>query len=81
MEVVRCANERCDQENIIEQLKNGVNELRVPLYELNSNWAYMVDRRTGLEYQVVVIPDDAPKERPEASTSAGSSGASSTASS
>lgn len=41
-EVVRCANERCDQENIIEQLKNGVNALRVPLYDLVSNWAYMV---------------------------------------
>jgi hypothetical protein len=40
--VVRCANERCDQENIIEQLKNGVNALRVPLYDLVSNWAYMV---------------------------------------
>jgi hypothetical protein len=41
-EVVRCANERCDQENVIEQLKNGVNALRVPLYDLLSNWAYMV---------------------------------------
>jgi len=41
-EVVRCANERCDQENIIEQLKNGINALRVPLYDLVSNWAYMV---------------------------------------
>jgi len=41
-EVVRCANERCDQENVIEQLKNGVNALRVPLYDLVSNWAYMV---------------------------------------
>src|SRR5690606_2958738 len=40
--VVRCANERCDQENVIEQLKNGVNALRVPLYDLISNWAYMV---------------------------------------
>ena len=40
--MVRCANERCDQENIIEQLKNGVNALRVPLYDLVSNWAYMV---------------------------------------
>jgi hypothetical protein len=40
--VVRCANERCDQENVIEQLKNGVNALRVPLYDLLSNWAYMV---------------------------------------
>lgn len=41
-EVVRCANERCDQENVIEQLKNGVNALRVPLYDLISNWAHMV---------------------------------------
>ena len=41
-EVVRCANERCNQENVIEQLKNGVNALRVPLYDLVSNWAYMV---------------------------------------
>jgi len=42
VEVVWCANERCDQENVIEQLKNGVNALRVPLYDLVSNWAYMV---------------------------------------
>ncbi|MQA91629.1 MAG: IS1380 family transposase, partial [Gemmatimonas sp.] len=34
--VVRLANERCDQENVIEQLKNGVNALRVPLYDLLS---------------------------------------------
>ena len=41
-QVVRCANRRCDQENVIEELKNGVNALRVPLYDLVSNWAYMV---------------------------------------
>lgn len=41
-EVVACANDRCDQENVIEQLKNGVSALRVPLYDLVSNWAYMV---------------------------------------
>jgi hypothetical protein len=41
-EVIACANDRCDQENIIEQLKNGVGALRVPLYDLISNWAYMV---------------------------------------
>lgn len=41
-QVVACANQRCDQENVIEQLKNGVNALRVPLYDLVSNWAYMV---------------------------------------
>ena len=41
-EVVYCANERCDQENVIAQLKSGVNALRVPLYDLVSNWAYML---------------------------------------
>jgi hypothetical protein len=41
-EVVTCANQRCDQENIIGQLKSGVNALRVPLHDLVSNWAYMV---------------------------------------
>jgi hypothetical protein len=41
-EIVYCANDRCDQENVIEQLKNGVGALRVPLYDLTSNWAYMV---------------------------------------
>ena len=41
-EIVRLANERCDQENLIEQLKNGVGALRVPVYDLVSNWAYMV---------------------------------------
>jgi hypothetical protein len=41
-EVVWQANERCDQENLIEQLKNGVGALRVPVYDLASNWAYMV---------------------------------------
>jgi len=30
------------RKNIIEQLKNGVNALRVPLYDLVSNWAYRV---------------------------------------
>ncbi|MFW6152671.1 MAG: IS1380 family transposase [Verrucomicrobiota bacterium] len=41
-EVVQMANERCDQENVIEQLKNGVNALRMPVDNLLSNWAYMV---------------------------------------
>jgi len=41
-EVVRLANERCDQENVVEQLKNGVNAMRVPVRDLESNWAYMV---------------------------------------
>ncbi len=41
-EIVQDANERCNQENVIEQLKNGVNAMRVPVNDLNSNWAYMV---------------------------------------
>ncbi len=41
-EVVALANGRCDQENVIEQLKNGVNSMRMPVDNLLSNWAYMV---------------------------------------
>jgi hypothetical protein len=41
-QVVFLANDRCDQENLIEQLKNGVRALRNPLDNLHSNWAYMV---------------------------------------
>jgi hypothetical protein len=41
-EIVSLANGRCDQENVIEQLKNGVNAMRMPVNDLVSNWAYMV---------------------------------------
>ena len=41
-EVVRFANERCNQENLIEQLKNGLRALRMPTGDLVSNGAYMV---------------------------------------
>jgi len=41
-QVVELANDRCDQENIIGQLKSGIAALRVPLYDLLSNWAYML---------------------------------------
>lgn len=41
-QIVFRANERCDQENLIDQLKNGVQALRMPVGDLNSNWAYMV---------------------------------------
>ncbi len=40
--IVGRANERCDQENLIEQLKNGVKALRMPVGDLTSNWVYMV---------------------------------------
>ena len=41
-EIVARANGRCDQENLIEQLKNGVAALKMPVDDLISNWAYMV---------------------------------------
>ncbi len=41
-ETVLYANQRCDQENVIEQLKNGVHAMRMPTSDLESNWAYMV---------------------------------------
>ena len=40
-EVVLQANDRCDQENLIQQLKAGVHAMRNPLDNLHSNWAYM----------------------------------------
>jgi len=41
-EIVSLANGRGNQENVIEQLKNGVNAMRMPVNDLMSNWAYMV---------------------------------------
>ena len=40
--VVQEANARCNQENLIEQLKNGVGAMRMPTNTLESNWTYMV---------------------------------------
>jgi hypothetical protein len=41
-EVVFLANDRCDQENLIAQLKGGVKALAMPVDNLVGNWAYMV---------------------------------------
>ena len=41
-EIVHFANGRCNQENLNEQLKNGVRAMRMPVDNLVSNWAYMV---------------------------------------
>ena len=40
--VVRSANDRCNQENLIKQLKSGARALQMPVDNLVSNWAYMV---------------------------------------
>jgi hypothetical protein len=41
-EIVFTANDRCDQENLLGQLKSGMNAMRMPLDNLNSNWMYLV---------------------------------------
>jgi hypothetical protein len=40
-QIIFTANDRCDQENLIAQLKGGVGSMRNPLDNLHSNWAYM----------------------------------------
>jgi hypothetical protein len=41
-QVVRESNQRCNQENLIAQLKGDVRALHAPLNTLEANWAYMV---------------------------------------
>ena len=41
-QVVELAHQRCNQENVIAQLKGAVQAMRMPVNDLNSNWAYMV---------------------------------------
>lgn len=41
-DVVFLANDRCNQENLIDQLKHGVAATRMPVDTLLSNWAHMV---------------------------------------
>ncbi len=41
-QVIELANDRCDQENIVGQLKSGLGALRAPVDDLHSNWAYML---------------------------------------
>lgn len=41
-DVVFLANDRCNQENLIDQLKHGVGATRMPVDTLASNGAYMV---------------------------------------
>ena len=48
-EIVFDANDRCNQENLLAQLKGGVRSLTAPVDSLLSNWAYMVMGVVGLE--------------------------------
>jgi hypothetical protein len=41
-DIVYSANDRCHQENLLQQLKTGLHALTAPVDNLESNWAYMV---------------------------------------
>lgn len=51
-QIVFLANDRCDQENLIAQLKeSGTGSMRNPLDNLYSNWAYMVISSLALHWR------------------------------
>jgi hypothetical protein len=41
-EIVFSCNDRCNQENLIEQLSNGPRAFQAPVDNLMSNWGYML---------------------------------------
>lgn len=60
-QIVRESNARCNQENLIEQLKNGVRAMKMPVDNLLGNWAYMV--MTSLAWTLktwfaLLLPED-----------------------
>lgn len=65
-EIVFSANGRCDQENVISQLKSGIHALRMPTGDLYSNWAYMVIASlawTLKAWYALQIPDKGERRR------------------
>jgi hypothetical protein len=70
-EVVFSANDRCDQENLIAQLKSGVHALATPVDDLVSNWAYMViasvawSLKAWSALMIPVSPGEAAKHKAE----------------
>lgn len=60
-QIVFAANARCNQENLIEQLKNGVRAMKMPVDNLLSNWAYMVTASlawTLKAWFALLLPED-----------------------
>ena len=65
-QVVQQAHERCNQENVIAQLKGGVNAMRMPVRDLESNWAYMVMAALAWNLKAwfgLLMPDKSQGER------------------
>jgi len=64
-EVVLFANDRCDQENVIAQMKSGVHALKMPSDDLLSNWAYMVIATLAWNLKAwygMIIPTDSTRQ-------------------
>ena len=60
-QIVFAANARCEQENLIEQLKNGVRALRAPVDNLVSNWAFMVMASLAWSFKAwfaLILPEE-----------------------
>ena len=60
-EIVFDANDRCNQENLLAQLKGGVRSLSAPVDNLVSNWAYMVMASLAWSlkaWAALVLPED-----------------------
>jgi hypothetical protein len=60
-DIVFSANKRCDQENLIQQLKSGVQSLAAPVDNLLSNWAYMVMASLAWSlkaWSALLLPED-----------------------
>lgn len=60
-EIVFSANDRCNQENLVQQHKSGVRSLTAPLDNLLSNWAYMVMASLAWSlkaWSALLLPED-----------------------
>jgi len=60
-QIVPVANGRCNQENLIEQLKNGARAMEMPVGDLVSNWAYMAMASlawTLKAWMALVLPEE-----------------------
>ncbi len=60
-EIIFENNARCNQENLIEQMKNGVRAFKAPAVEFNANWAYMVIGSLAWNLKVwlgLTLPED-----------------------
>lgn len=61
-EVIRLTYQRCDQENVIEQLQNGVAAMRMPTGGFLANYAYLVCARIAHNLKawlaMLALPDE-----------------------